>query len=958
MTRIVESFKNFRDRIKASVSVKTRNVLFFTALFLVVVLAILMRMTPVLRGPNLIKAFDPWIQYYNAQYLSEHSLYEYFHWHDFKSWFPQGVNRANLRPGLTFTVVIIYKALNFFGLPISLYDVCYFFPAFMGGLTVLAAYFLGKEILDRNVGLFAAFFLALNTGHAQRTMAGFFDNETIGVFSVLMMFVFFLKTIKTGRSFHSIIAGLFLGYLTLSWGGLTFGLYIIPLVCGLLVLLDKYNENVLIAYAGTQGVGLLIYSLFTRFKLNSLFDSLQVGGVFAFTIVLTIYHLIYQRRKKYPNFYRKLLNSVKYGIIPGALIIAIIVWIDPNLIPLAGGRLDSILSPFMRDQMHIIASVAEHMPSAWSIFYYNSLTPLLLAPLGIFFCFKRLNASDITLMAFFLTLFYFTSSMIRVILLFAPAVALIGAYGLVNVLKIFGSFLKEKAHGITRKRKRQLKQTVGKSEVYGIYFLIGFLCMAQVFQATDISLNQLSHSQIVAGGQFHDWEESLTWMKTNLAGTDVVASWWDYGYWLTPIGNVTTINDNGTGNSTRIGLTGMAMMQTNEIYSAKILKKLKADYVLVYFGFLINGLGGDEGKWPWMLRICNDHYNKYKEWGLEEDNWKENQVFDESEYTNSSSGDYRENWFNSQLVRLMFYGEPTDVQQIQDPNANYLKYHYASQIGGDPSRNVQPRKDDDGNEWKSHIPDNGMYDLKVFQPEYFSSNGMIKIFKMDYTALESSFSIKEPKVYTDGHATLRLKNTGTKDLDITNLTINKENYNFSMSNPGSKTVKEEGEEIIWVDPGETPSFNKNDVVNISVTAEADALGEKKYTFQNHTSNLFVKESKPSEIKINKENSKVVQLNEEDSDVYLEVENTGDSITKLDRFYLESDEPGYHFNPNKTSYLEGSSILEPGEKARVHLPDSALSFYPMGDYGTSYMVGAATYNDQRDEVLFSSNNEDF
>ena len=195
MTKIGASFRNFRDRVRASISVKAQNVLFFTALFLIVVVAIMIRCTPILRGPILIKAFDPWIQYYSAQYLSEHTIYEYFTWRDYKSWYPAGVNRGSLRPGLTFTVVIIYHILNFVGIPITLYEVCYYFPAFMGGLTVLSAYFLGKEILNRECGLFAAFFLAFNTGHMQRTMCGFFDNETIGVFATLMTLLFFLKAI-------------------------------------------------------------------------------------------------------------------------------------------------------------------------------------------------------------------------------------------------------------------------------------------------------------------------------------------------------------------------------------------------------------------------------------------------------------------------------------------------------------------------------------------------------------------------------------------------------------------------------------------------------------------------------------------------------------------------------------------------------------------------------------------
>ena len=172
---------------------KTQNILFFLALFLVVTLAIVIRLSPIVEGNYLIKAFDPWIQYYNAEYLSTHSVFEYFNWHDIKSWFPEGYDRGSLRPGLTFTVVIIYQLINSIGIPISLYDVCFFFPAFMGGASVFAAYLLGKEVLDKKCGLFAAFFLAFNTGFMQRTTAGFFDNETIGVFATLMTFYFFVN---------------------------------------------------------------------------------------------------------------------------------------------------------------------------------------------------------------------------------------------------------------------------------------------------------------------------------------------------------------------------------------------------------------------------------------------------------------------------------------------------------------------------------------------------------------------------------------------------------------------------------------------------------------------------------------------------------------------------------------------------------------------------------------------
>ncbi|MHA1986883.1 MAG: STT3 domain-containing protein, partial [Promethearchaeota archaeon] len=563
MVKIFASFRNFIDRIRTSMSVKKRNTLFFFAIFLVVFLAIFLRLSPIFRGTRLIKAFDPWIQWYNSEYLSTHTLYEYFNWHDFKSWYPNGFNRSYLRPGLTFTVVTIFNILNFFGLQISLYDICYFFPAIMGGLTVLVIYYLGKEIHDRGTGLIAAFFLAFNPGFMQRTMVGFFDNETIGVFATLLTFLFLLKGMRTGKFVFSMLGGLSLGYLSLSWGGYQFVYLIIPVLCVILILIDKYNQNILITYAVVEGTGLLIFALYSSFNVESLFSDIEIGGIFLFTVILVIFHIIQSKKKDHPSLYKKLISTIKWGLIPAIAIFAIIIWVAPDIIPFGfGARFLTILNPLFRGNISIVASVAEQMPSPWSVFYYNSLIPLVLTPLGIYFAFKLLNAPEILLIAFVLFMFYFTGSMIRIILIFAPAVSLAGAYGLVNILNIFGSFLGERRESVSRKRKRQLKRTVGGSEVAVVFLIVGILGYAQVVHATNISIEQFSFTQISPAGVVHDWEESLMWMRSNLQGTSVVVSWWDYGYWLTPIGNVTTVNDNATVDQVKIGLTGMALMQT------------------------------------------------------------------------------------------------------------------------------------------------------------------------------------------------------------------------------------------------------------------------------------------------------------------------------------------------------------------------------------------------------------
>jgi dolichyl-diphosphooligosaccharide--protein glycosyltransferase len=946
MSRIYSSLKNLRDRARASITIKQFNILFFLALFFVIVSAIYIRLSPVASDNSLIKAFDPWMQYYNANYLSTHSIFDYFHWHDFKSWFPEGYNRANLRPGLTFTVVAIYQFINSIGIPVSLYNVCFYFPAFMGGASVFAIYLVGKEALDRRCGLIAAFFLAFNPGFMQRTTAGFFDNETIGVFATLMTFYFFIKTIRTGKIVNSFLGGLFLGYLALSWGGFNFTFMILPLVCGIIILLKKYTPNLLIAYVGVEGIGLLIYALSIKFPFGKFFTTLELGGIFYFSIFLIVFHLLYTHRDSISRFYNGLINFIKWGLIPGVLILAGIIWVAPDIIPFGfGARLTSVLSPMLRESISIVASVAEHMPSSWSVFYYNTLIPLMLLPLGLFFLFKRGNVADVLLLVFLILIFYFTGSMIRIILLFAPAACLVGAYGLVSILKIFGSFYGEQRTGISRKRKRQVKRTVGKTEIGAVYFIVGVMCIAQVMHATNISITQLSQSQIAPGGQVHDWEESLTWMKDNLPGTTVVVSWWDYGYWITPIGNMTTVNDNGTVNETRIGLTGMALMQTNEIYSAKIFKLLKADYVLVYFGMLYSNLGGDEGKWPWMIRICNDNYQTYKKWGLEEDNWAPNSVFVESEYFNDTSQRPNAKWFQSQLVKLMFYGLPTTPPD--DPNnlRSFTEYYQQA---------INTRQDSQGNTYASNIPQNGQYEFNVFKEAYISGNKMVRLFKIDYTALESSFRILNPEVFNSGYSTFKLKNTGTKNLTITGVKINGQSYSFNLGKGVNTNQLNVGDEdLVWVDyKSSGTSFITNDVVDIEVEAESVGIDNSPYAFSNHTSNLFVKEAAKGDIRISKPDSQIVHVSDDFSEIYLKVENVGLRTVILKDFYVNTKSNTL----DNVTYLSGSPILEAGQSASVKINYIDYSNYQ--NFTKFFKIGVITPNNITDELLLASNYEDY
>jgi len=97
-------------------------------------------------------------------------------------------------------------------------------------------------------------------------------------------------------------------------------------------------------------------------------------------------------------------------------------------------------------------------------------------------------------------------------------------------------------------------------------------------------------------------------MRLNTPPNSVVFAWWDYGYWLTALGNRTTIADNGTQNSTQIGMIAQTFLD-NITMAIPNLQRYNVSYVAIFItpssssgwqGF------GEDGKWYWMARIGNN----------------------------------------------------------------------------------------------------------------------------------------------------------------------------------------------------------------------------------------------------------------------------------------------------------------------------------------------------------------
>jgi asparagine N-glycosylation enzyme membrane subunit Stt3 len=163
-----------------------------------------------------------------------------------------------------------------------------------------------------------------------------------------------------------------------------------------------------------------------------------------------------------------------------------------------------------------------------------------------------------------------------------------------------------------------------------------------------------------------EWLDMLQYVNNFHDSTIAICSWWDYGYWLSILGNVTTLADNGTINSTQIQDVGFIFM-ANETQALQMLKKYNVKYILVFTTvglrlasdqqtYLAVGAGyGDEGKWTWMARISGaaDSTVKAQVPGWDWENETSFGTFDNT----TNSWKWNERGINSTIYKLMYWAK-------------------------------------------------------------------------------------------------------------------------------------------------------------------------------------------------------------------------------------------------------------------------------------------------------------
>lgn len=644
-----------------------------------------------------LNEFDPFFNYRATQYLLDNGLNAYVHWHDDMSWYPTGRDVfSTAQVPLHVTDAILYKI---FGGGTSLYDFTIIFPVVFGSMTAIVIFALVRVLGGTSAGLFASLFFAISPPIIVRGTIGWFKSEPLGLFYGLLGVYLFLSGLKSENKKIAISklvgGGFFLAIGFASWGGIEFFLLPLGLFFVALPFIRKDHKFLIWAVPLFVAVTMIISGgLFARPGPSFVFGVrglAMIGPAILLVVIILV--------QKYSKEQYRLRNSL--------LVMAALLVIGGVILAASGThsvsfRYLNAVNPFLTSEDPLVDSVAEHAtPTLAQNFSYFSIL-MLFAGLGIWLVFRNKNGdpsasrfsirNEMIVFALIIGMVgaYAGSTFSRLELLTATSVIVLSSIGLAALVRDIlkretkqAQIVEPSKKGSSRKDAPTKKTIDLLGRIPKIAFVAVIVALLLVPALYPVNANWISITKspptILNGGSnfaisTSDWPDALNWIKNNTPKDSVVASWWDYGYWVQTLGERKTLADNATIDTSVIAnIARMLLSSPDEGW--KMLNKAGANYVLVYVvgqkftsngqDLYILGGGGDESKKQWFIKIGGLDSSKF----LQDDSFTPTSYF----------------WQNT-LLGQMF---PFTPVTYYDPNTHTESQTYSTGYTGIYSKTIK-----------------------------------------------------------------------------------------------------------------------------------------------------------------------------------------------------------------------------------------------------------------------------
>jgi dolichyl-diphosphooligosaccharide--protein glycosyltransferase len=234
-------------------------------------------------------------------------------------------------------------------------------------------------------------------------------------------------------------------------------------------------------------------------------------------------------------------------VLLGGAIIAGIAIVSSGVITLPTFRHLNAANPFLITTDMLTDSVSEHATTTIDLSFYFFSILMVFAGIGAWLLFqKKVNRSlkikgEMAAFALIIGILgiYFSSAFIRLEVFGAISVIILSSIG-ISIL-------------ISKILKAEHKPVSVITKISFLAIIVALLMVPMVYPE---KLNWANNNEglpitiLNSGTQFdistNDWSDAMQWLRENTSEDAVIASWWDYGYWISTLAERKTLADNST----------------------------------------------------------------------------------------------------------------------------------------------------------------------------------------------------------------------------------------------------------------------------------------------------------------------------------------------------------------------------------------------------------------------------
>ncbi len=542
-------------------------------------------------GPTLYE-LDPYSEYWIAREVEEEGFEKFYRLTRYDPethifWYPWGRDfRRSALPLLPYFSVITYKVASLVDPNLTLYEWMVYLPVLFFLLSSVGIYLTVRELWGDAPALTAI--LAASLMFTSRHLAGFTVKYAIGLAFIFIATFFHVRAWKRGSFLSAVFAGVFLGLTAMGWAGFNLLLGAIALHLALLPLLRKVTKDDLIMWL-LEAVPLSAVIIMTPFYGGYTYLVKSVGLVIPAITALMLIALGIARLSESPTW-RSLPRVFRnYRLL---YLIVIIVAVSGGIMLLLTGQLrlagKALAAMGFGGLTHVIVETVQEYREATANEFIAFQGAALVASLItsaylIYEIIAKKKVTSLFMLTLLVTAIYATANVSYFFSYTNYVVALVSAgftYILVSVVR---------KHGFKR---GWFASTI--SLLLLTFYVIALLTHGSLYwvRAYTTTVPTIIDSSTGLGSDIPAWIDALNWIKESTPEDAVVVAWWDYGYWISVVGERASVADGATLNVTQIEILAKALTSSEEEAARTLIRNFKIDpdkmYVMAYELYLVD----------------------------------------------------------------------------------------------------------------------------------------------------------------------------------------------------------------------------------------------------------------------------------------------------------------------------------------------------------------------------------